>query len=144
MMDIRAHAYPLSVPTGRFRLSSEQDALIRQTSGGAGGDGIDAHPVFGFVAAIGGLGMPIGDLFAQCGGSIEAGPLLAACDLRFARPLKVGITYQVDGMVETVVRKPSRRFGAADHLRLRIDVRDGDTAYSSLTLTIVMPIGAAA
>jgi hypothetical protein len=135
--------YPLAIPTGHFRLDAEDDAMIRATSGGEPGNGEDAHPVFGFIAAIGGLGIPVGDVFTLCGGSIEAGPLLASSDLAFSRPLKVGVTYQVEGIVESVVRKASRRFGAADHIRLRIDVRDGATDYSRLTLTILMPVGVA-
>lgn len=137
-------AYPMAIPPGHFRLSAEADKMIRQTSFSAEAWEDEAHPVFGLVAAIGGIGIPIGEVFASCGGAIDQGPLLASCVLHFARPLKIGITYQVNGTVESVTRKPSRRFGAADHLRLCIDVRDGDTPYSRLTLTVVMPMGSAA
>jgi hypothetical protein len=128
--------------TGRFRLDAEDDAMVRETSGAPERAAFEAHPIFGFIAALGGLGTPIETVFAQCGGSIRTGPLLASCALRFSRPLKIGITYQVAGIVEGVTRKPSRRFGAADHLRLSIDVRDGDVHYSNLHLTIVLPAGA--
>lgn len=134
--------YPMALATGQFTLDADHDAMVRKTSGAPQRKDFDAHPIFGFIAALGGLGMPIETVFARCGGSIQAGPLLASSSLRFARPLKIGITYQVAGVVEGVTRKPSRRFGAADHLRLSIDVRDGDLLYSNLDLTIVLPIGA--
>ncbi|PXA84814.1 hypothetical protein DMC47_39350 [Nostoc sp. 3335mG] len=130
---------PAPIEVGSFRLASEDNVMITASSGGKPLPGGMAHPIFGFVAAVGGLGIPIGDLLARHGGSIAAGPLLGRCAIRYEMPLKVGLTYQVSGEVESVVRKRSRRFGETDHFTLRIDVGSGGQHYSSLTLTIIVP-----
>lgn len=135
--------FPIAIPTGDFRIDAESDLLIRQISQGPPGDGITAHPIFGFIASVGGLGIPIGTVFAWCGGSIAAGPLLASCDLRIARPLQVGITYQIKGQLLGLETKASRRFGRADHIALRIDIGRAEVHYSRLELTIVVPKGMA-
>lgn len=134
---------PAPIETGSFSLTPEDNAMIAASSGGNPSTDGTAHPIFAFIAAVGGLGVPIGDLLARHGGSIAAGPLLGRCAIRFERPLKVGLTYQVSGEVENVVRKTSRRFGETDHFTLRIDVRSGGQHYSSLMLTIIVPQGAA-
>jgi hypothetical protein len=133
-------SYPMPLSIGQFRLDADDDTMVRETSSAPQRQAFEAHPIFGFIAALGGLGAPIETVFAQCGGSVQSGPLLASCSVRFSRPLQIGITYQVVGFIEAVTRKASRRFGAADHLRLNIDVRDGDIHYSNLHLTIVMPV----
>lgn len=95
---------PVIVPPGRFELKASDDAKIRQICGAEAAIDGEAHPIFGFIAAIGGLGMPIGELFTRLSGAVEAGPLLASCVLYFSRPMKVGITYQVEGEVESLTR----------------------------------------
>lgn len=132
---------PIGLPTGHFDLSPESDDRLRSLSGATPRDGSMAHPIFCFVAGIGGMGVPVAEAIARGGCSIEAGPLLASCTISCHRPMKVGLTYQVDAMIADKVRKESRRFGAADHLLFRLALSSGGTKYVDLELRMIVPAG---
>ena len=134
---------PISLPTGHFLLSGEVDDEIRAISGGPARDGAVAHPVFAFVAGIGGMGVPVAEAIARGGCSIEAGPLLASCAIALHRPMRVGVSYQVEAMIADKARKSSRRFGAADHLLFKLELSSDGTKYVDLELRMIVPAGRA-
>ena len=134
---------PIDLPEGRFVLSEQVDDRLRAISGGPARLGDVAHPIFAFVAGIGGMGVPVAAAIAHGGCSIEAGPLLASCTIDFHRPMKVGQTYQVRASIVEKVRKASRRFGAADHLLLRLALHGGDLHHVDLELRMIIPAGKA-
>ena len=137
---IEATAYPMPLPLGHFPLDAELDDQLRADCGASPRRDGTAHPAMTFVAALGGAGLPVADILARCGCSIEAGPLLAACDLDWARPLQVSAVYQIAGAVTSKRRKPSRRFGSADHLALDFAIsRDGEL-HATVRLSMIVPV----
>jgi hypothetical protein len=130
-------AYPVIAP-GSFDLSAARDDSVRRMSGAPSRTGDRAHPIFAFVGALGGLPEPIKDLSESLGLAFANGPVLARCQIALARPLLVNRTYRVTARVEAIERKPSRRFGHADHLHLVIALAD-DTPFTEIALHIIFP-----
>lgn len=134
------------IPTGSYRIDAALDRRIRESTRAPGGDGGLAHPIFAFVAALGGLGVPVADICRMCGSSIEAGPLLAQCAIRYRRALVLDRLYAVSGAIVGRTTKPSRRFGSAEHVSLHLCVgnRGHDADYreaadAEVWLTWIMP-----
>ncbi|MAM61291.1 hypothetical protein [Maritimibacter sp. UBA3975] len=126
------------LPPGEFHLTPERDDRVRQMSGAPARLGARAHPIFAFVGALGGLPMPIKALSESLGLAFDQGPVLAGCVIDLTRPLEVGRRYTVAGRVEGITRKPSRRFGHADHLHLAIALGDG-APFTEIRLHIIFP-----
>jgi hypothetical protein len=128
------------VPHGRYRLTAALDDRLRALTGApARGAAQAAHPVFAFVMALGGMGLCIADLAEALDLDFGAGPVLAACSLDYHTPLQVGRDYDVAARVAGLSRKPSRRFGAADHLHLAIVLAHEGQPYAQARLHIVFP-----
>lgn len=130
----------IPLPIGYFDLTEMLDDSVRLACGATDRNADEAHPVFGFVAALGGAGLKIADILALCGCEIDSGPLLASCDLELPCALKVSRTYQVRCEVAHLERKPSRRFGEANHVGLRFDLSSGGADHGTLRLRIVVPV----
>ncbi|MEC7761971.1 MAG: hypothetical protein VX874_08715 [Pseudomonadota bacterium] len=130
-------AYPALAP-GKFDLSAARDDAVRRMSGAPARTDDRAHPIFAFVGALGGLPMPIKDLSESLGLDFAGGPVLARCQIALTRPLLVDRTYRVTARVAAIERKPSRRYGHADHLHLAIALAD-DTPFTEIALHIIFP-----
>ncbi len=135
----RPPSFPLTLPRGSFALDAAIDDRLRLNSGATPRSGSAAHPIFGFVAALGGSGLSVAEILDRCGHSIDDGPVLAACEIDWDRTLQVGSVYQVDGEVSAMRRKPSRRFGAADHLHLCFTVLHEDETFARVRLHMIIP-----
>ena len=130
--------FPLAIPPGEYRLDAAVDDALRVTSGAAARVDDTAHPALAFVLALGGAGEEIATTLRRSGYSIELAPLLAGCEIRFSERLTVGTLYRVEGEVAGVTRKPSRRFGTADHLRLSYSFAADGRPVGTLSLTMVI------
>ncbi|MCL7466141.1 hypothetical protein [Phaeovulum sp. NW3] len=127
-----------AIPDGRYLLSAGMDDLVRRMAQAPARTDQRAHPIFAFVAALGGLGLKIADLSAALGLAFERGPVLARCRIGYNAPLLVDRHYDVRADIEALERKPSRTFGAADHLHLSIRLSD-DYPRSQTRLHIIYP-----
>jgi hypothetical protein len=130
-------AYPAIEP-GSFDLFAARDDAVRRMSGAPARTDDRAHPIFAFVGALGGLPQPIKELSEGLGLAFADGPVLARCQIALARPLLIDRIYRVNARVEAIERKPSRRYGHADHLHLAIALAD-DTPFSEIALHIIFP-----
>lgn len=83
---------------------------------------------------------PIGDFSRDLGLAFDAGPVLGECRLSFPGTLLVGETYRATVEVLDLTRKPSRRFGQADHLTLAITLSDAAGPASILEFRMITPV----
>lgn len=127
------------IPVGRYLLDPALDDRLRAFNGVAPREGDTAHPVFAFVMALGGMGLSIRELSDQLGLAFGDGPVLAGCVLEYHSTLRVGARYDVAAEVAELLRKPSRRFGAADHLHLHIRLSQAGRACAEARLHIIFP-----
>jgi len=129
-----------AIPDGHYRLDAALDDRLRAITGAPprGPDG-RAHPIFAFVMALGGMGLRIADLSQRLGLNFGAGPVLAGCKMDYRAALLTGHDYAVAARIEALERKPSRRFGTADHLRLCIALSRGGTPCAETRLHIIFP-----
>jgi hypothetical protein len=132
------------VPRGRYRITPELDDRLRRIAHApARGAAPHAHPILMFVAALGGMGLSIRALSDRLGLAFLKGPVLAGCKLTSHARLCVGQEYDVTARVTRLDRKPSRRFGAADHMTLSLRLAQGDQPFADVDLAMVFPAGAA-
>lgn len=132
-----------SIPAGDYHLSAALDDEIRAGCAGPQRRAGEAHPIFAFVVAIGGMGRPIGDVCRDLDLAFDSGAVLGRCRIDYDRPLDVDVDYRVDASIVNLERKKSRRFGAADHLTLRMTLSAGQDAHAHVELTTIMPGGQA-
>ncbi|GIU93458.1 MAG: hypothetical protein KatS3mg011_2364 [Acidimicrobiia bacterium] len=99
-----------------------------------------AHPIYAYLASIGGMGITLPQLFAAARSSAEAGVMFGEATLEFSQPLAVGATYRVEGRFLDVVRKQSSRVGTMDLVTFRLSLltEDGTLAATS-TNTFIFP-----
>lgn len=128
------------IPDGVFALTAALDDRVRVLSAAPPRQGDRAHPIHAYLGALGGMSMPIADFSRALGLAFDAGPVLGACRLTFPGTLRVGRDYAVATRVLDLLRKPSRRFGRADHLTLSITLSDRDGPASNLTFTMINPV----
>ncbi|MBN9099849.1 MULTISPECIES: hypothetical protein [unclassified Pseudonocardia] len=127
-------------PGGRAVVEPYVDLLVRDVVGAPppSGDGI-AHPTVAFLAAQGGLGIELGELFALFGISADDGPMLGEWAAEFAEPLRVGAAYAVTGVVEAQ-RRTSGRSGVLDLVTVRIELAGADgRVHATVRPTYVFP-----
>lgn len=137
-------AFP-AIPPGCYRLDAALDDRLRVASAApARGAGREAHPGFAFVLALGGMGLKVGEICELLGLSLASGPLLGTCRIRYHRALEIERSYDVQGCVAGLMRKASRRFGAADHVTLRIAVAADGMPFVDVEFTMIVPTATAA
>ncbi|KMS50575.1 hypothetical protein V474_06935 [Novosphingobium barchaimii LL02] len=127
------------IPPGVFDLSASLDDAIRRSCAAPLRDGEQAHPIFAFIAALGGMGSRVGDVCRGLGLAFDSGAVLGRCRIDYDAPLTVDTRYDVATSVVALERKGSRRFGAADHLTLGMTVSAGGGLRARVRLTTIMP-----
>lgn len=128
-----------AIPPGRFLLSAGLDDAIRRSCAAPQRRAEEAHPVFAFVAALGGMGARVGDVCRALGLAFDEGAVLGRCRIDYDAPLTVDTGYDVAARVVSLERKASRRFGAADHLTLGMTVSAAGRPHARVSLTTIMP-----
>jgi hypothetical protein len=128
-----------AIPLGAFHLSSALDDAIRHSCAAPPRSGAQAHPIFAFVAALGGMGSRVGDICRELGLAFDSGAVLGRCRIDYDAPLTIDTHYDVETTIVALDRKRSRRFGAADHLTLSMTVSTGGQACAQVQLTTIMP-----
>lgn len=140
-VDVREQPrFPMAIPAGEFLLAASLDDRLRLTSGAAVRTGDAAHPALAFVLALGGAGEDIATTLKRGGYAIDQAPLLAGCEIAFQERLTVDTLYRVDGELAGVTRKPSRRFGTADHLHFHYRFAVAGRPVGTLSLTMVIGV----
>lgn len=125
---------------GWYDLTAALDDKVRLLSHAPPRIGDQAHPIHAYVGALGGMNIPIGDFSRALGLAFDHGPVLGKCTLSFPGRLRVGQRYKVTPRVISQKRKPSRRFGQADHLLMEITLADREGPASSLEFSMITPV----
>ena len=119
--------------------AEENAALCRSTGVEPAADGT-AHEIYFFIGTQVGMGKTVAGLCEVCEFDVEEGPMMGGSAVTFQQPLKTNQPYLVTGEIKSLVRKPSRKFGAMDMLEyeLRLSLPDG-TPVLSTTNTWALP-----
>lgn len=128
------------MPDGWYDLTAVIDDRVRQLSKAPDRTDDRAHPIHAYLGALGGMPVPIGDFSRGMGLAFDHGPVLGSCTMRYPGTLRVGRRYRVETRVLALARKPSRRFGQADHLTLAITLADADGPVSVLQFAMITPV----
>ena len=125
---------------GAYTIQRHEDVLLRDLLDAPAGDGPVAHPLWGMLAALRGLGDDVDGILAVAGARVDEGPVIASCELEYERPLEVGVPYAVTGHVTGLERKHGRRTGPFDLYTFVIELATADGRPASrLTQVWVLP-----
>jgi len=83
-----------------------------------------AHPMYGYYAAVTGMGKSLDEIFADADATADDGPMFGEAGLEFHKPLRVGATYSVTGRYTSAVRKSGKRAGVFDIVEFQLEVAD--------------------
>ncbi|ANY24385.1 MaoC family dehydratase N-terminal domain-containing protein [Gordonia terrae] len=89
-------------------------------------DSGDAHPLWGLVFALRGMGISVDELCALAGQRAQDVLLFGNCEVIQHRPLRVGATIDVSATIEPVSRKETRNGGHLDFVTVRTAFHDRD------------------
>ncbi|MCR5879577.1 hypothetical protein [Phenylobacterium sp. J367] len=129
-----------SFPGGRYRITRAEDAALREAIGAGPDPDGRAHPIFYYIASQAEMGISVADLCALCDFDVADGPMMATSKVEFADDLRVEHDYDVSGEILSLVRKPSRTFGALDLLTYRLTLSEaGGRAVVSCVNEWVLP-----
>ena len=117
-------------PGGSYRITREENLALCDAVGTDPDPSDRAHPIFYFIATQVGMGLTVAELCARCNFDVDDGPMLTRSDAVFEGELQVDTDYAVSGEIVSLVRKPSRTFGAVDLLtyRLRMECEQDGTS----------------
>jgi acyl dehydratase len=87
-----------------------------------------AHPMYGYYAAVAGMGKSLKEIFADAGATADDGPMFGEAGLEFHKPLRVGATYSVTGRYTSAIRKHGKRAGVFDIVEFQLEVTDETSA----------------
>lgn len=110
----------LALPGGTYVITPQRDAALREALAADPGPGNLAHPIFYYIASQVGMGLTVAELCARCDFNLADGAMITKSDVDFVDDLRVGDEYAVSGEIVSLIRKPSRTFGAVDVLTYRL------------------------
>ena len=123
----------MSIPGGTYRITREENlALCDAVNTDPDPNGL-AHPIFYFIATQVGMGLTVAELCERCDFNVADGPMITRSDAEFEGELQVDTDYDISGEIISLVRKPSRTFGAVDLLTYRLRMDHEETGLSVVT-----------
>lgn len=129
-----------SFAEGSYTIQPHEDVLLRDVIDAPPSDGRLAHPLWGMLAALRGLGSDVDGILALAGATVEEGPMIASCDIDYPQPLEIGVGYRVTGHVAALERKHGRRTGPFDLYTFVIELATADGKLATrLTQVWVLP-----
>lgn len=117
-------------PAGSFTIPASEAWLTADAVGSPPLPGGVAHPMYVYYAGLVGMGLSLDELFALVGATAADGPMFGEAQLEFARPLRIGETFTVTGVITEVTSKTGAKTGAFDILTFRLDLVDADGAVA--------------
>lgn len=120
-------------------ISADENRMLCEGMGVRPAPDGQAHPSYYYTATQVGMGLSVRELCARCDFDVDNAPMMATSEARYLLPLMTGAPYWVRGQIESLVRKPSRRFGAMDLLdfRLRLINTAEETVLETLNVWVL-------
>jgi hypothetical protein len=113
-------------PGGRYRISREENLALCAAVEAQPDPAGRAHPIFYYIASQSAMGLSVAELCALCDFDIADGPMITQSNVVFDGEMLVDREYVVSGEIVSLVRKPSRTFGAVDLLTFNLQLEDAD------------------
>ena len=120
-------------PGGMYTIERWESFLVNDATAAEPRDDGIAHPIFGFIAPLGGMGITYQEFFDLCRAESNDAIRAGSYDLEYHKPLREGATYRVHGSILEVDRKRGKRAGLFDLVRFRLRMTDewGDVALTA-------------
>jgi hypothetical protein len=115
-------------PGGSYRVSREENERLCRAVGAVADPDGRAHPIFYYIATQSSMGISVAELLALCDFDVADGPLMVGSEVSFQGELRIDQDYGVTGKINSLVRKPSRAFGAVDLLSFELSLLNHDNA----------------
>lgn len=127
-----------------FTIGAEVDAALRRSLGDTAALDGAAHAVWVYIATQRGMGLSVAELCAACDFDVADGPMLASSQLTLPGVLRVDTFYEVQGEIQSLVRKDSKKLGAMDLLTYELRLIEPGSAPVAVARNVwVLPRGRA-
>lgn len=114
------------LPDGAYTIDAEDHAaFLAAVDGIASRDG-HAHPLFGFLATHCGMGLSFREFMELLGTTEDAGAMFGQEALELNRPLRIGETFTVRGLIVEARSTSSQRLGPLDIVTCALELVDAD------------------
>ncbi|MCH1513467.1 MAG: MaoC family dehydratase N-terminal domain-containing protein [Acidimicrobiales bacterium] len=128
------------LPVGQYCITAEDH---KKTLGAIHQEGYAfevAHPVYAHLAPHCGMGLTIDKFFDFVDFPMDGGALYGEGDLTYHKPIRIGVTYTVRGLIASVERKQGARTGTFDLITLHLELVDsGNEPVVTSLETYVFP-----
>jgi len=116
-------------PGGTYRITREENLALCDAIGAEPDPSGRAHPIFYYIATQVGMGLTVAELCERCDFDVADGPMITHSDAEFEGELCVEKDYAISGEIVSLVRKPSRTFGAVDLLTYQLRMSLEEPGY---------------
>ena len=135
----------LSFPGGVFFIDSDTNASIYKSTGVLVDNKnlnnfIKAHPIFLFTSTLRGSGASIQDIFNLLNYDVNNGPMLGQCNMSFKSPLQLEKEYKIDGKINSLKQKISKKLGRIKILDFTLSMLDNpNSPIASVNYIWILP-----
>lgn len=119
-------------PGGRYKITGAQSAALCAALGSDPAATARVHPIYYYIATQVGMGLTVEQLCARCDFDVADGPVMTRSHVRFERELVFDEEYEVTGEILSLVRRPSRTFGAVDVLTYGLRLIDASGGVAAV------------
>jgi len=134
--DIIGHKFP----GGSFLIDKDINNLVNKSTGKI--DSLDksndSHQIFSMIA-LSNIGYTLQEFFDFLNYDVNKGPMLGECDIKFYYPLKLNKNYDVQGIIESLEFKRSKKIGDIDIMKFRIDILHNYKIITEILYTWILP-----
>jgi hypothetical protein len=130
LADLRDRLVGLRFPPGHLRVQGYESWLSADCFAEPLAPGDELHPAWVLVGGLRDMGVPFEELFELAEARVEHGIFYGEATITQEEPLRVGVDYDVEGVVLDLVRREGARLGTFDLLtfELRLVARGGSLA----------------
>ena len=134
--DIIGHKFP----GGSFLINEDLNKLVNKSTGKL--DSLnknnDSHQIF-YMIALSNIGYTLEEFFNYLNYDVNKGPMLGECNIKFYNPLKLNNNYDVQGKIEGLEFKRSKKIGNIDIMTFSIDILHNNKIITKILYTWILP-----
>ena len=127
-------------PGGSFLIKEDLNKLVNKSTGKIDSlnNNNDSHQIFSMIA-LSNIGYTLEEFFNYLNYDVNKGPMLGECNIKFYNPLELNKNYDVQGKIENLEFRRSKKIGDIDIMNLSIDILHNNKIITKILYTLILP-----
>ena len=127
-------------PGGSFFINEDLNKLVNKSTGKIDSlnNNNDSHQIFSMIA-LSNIGYTLEEFFNYLNYDVNKGPMLGECNIKFYNPLELNKNYDVQGKIENLEFRRSKKIGDIDIMNLSIDILHNNKIITKILYTLILP-----